>query len=138
MTSRLIAVCFDANDPLGLARFWSGVLGWEMTDDPHDGVTLLPGDDTGFRIRFVYTSEQKSGPNQMHLDPRRGTPRSFRSCSFRTSSRRIEFAAERAPLNAATAHSAANHPSADCNQPDGWVQQTVSSTARTEPGMDGP
>ncbi len=68
MTSQLIALCFDANDPLRLARFWSGVLGWEMTDDPHDGVTLLPGDDTGFRIRFVYTEELKSGQNQMHFD----------------------------------------------------------------------
>ena len=68
MTSQLIALCFDANDPFALARFWSGVLGWEMTDDPLDGVTLMPGDDTGFRIRFVYTPGEKSGPNQMHLD----------------------------------------------------------------------
>jgi predicted enzyme related to lactoylglutathione lyase len=68
MTSQLIALCFDANDPFGLGRFWSGVLGWEMTDDPDHGVTLLPGDDTGFRIRFVYTREQKSGQNQMHFD----------------------------------------------------------------------
>lgn len=68
MPSRLIALCFDANDPVGLARFWSGVLGWEMTDDPDEGVTLLPSDDTGFRIRFVHTREQKSGPNQMHFD----------------------------------------------------------------------
>jgi len=67
MTSQLVALCFDANDPLGLARFWSGVLGWEMTDDPQDGVTLLPDDDTGFRIRFVSTQEQKSGENHMHL-----------------------------------------------------------------------
>ena len=35
MTCRLIALCFDANDPLRLARFWAGVLGWEMVDDPH-------------------------------------------------------------------------------------------------------
>jgi len=34
MTPQLIAFCFDANDPIGLARFWSGVLGWEMTDNP--------------------------------------------------------------------------------------------------------
>src|SRR3954453_23577815 len=33
MTSRLAALCFDANDPSGLARFWSGVLGWEPTAD---------------------------------------------------------------------------------------------------------
>ena len=67
MTSQLVALCIDANDPLGLARFWSGVLGREMTDDPHDGITLLPGDDTGFRIRFLPTQQQKSGPNQVHL-----------------------------------------------------------------------
>ena len=34
MTSQLFALCFDANDPLRLARFWAGVLGWEMVDDP--------------------------------------------------------------------------------------------------------
>ena len=68
MASQLIALCFDANDPLGLARFWSGVLGWEMAEDPQDGVTLLPDDDTGFRIRFVHSQEQKSGPNRMHFD----------------------------------------------------------------------
>ena len=52
MTSHLLALCFDANDPLRLARFWAGVLGWEMADDPHDGIALLPSDDTGFRIDF--------------------------------------------------------------------------------------
>lgn len=68
MTSNLFAVCFDANDPLRLARFWAGVLGWEMADDPDDSITLLPSDDTGFRIRFASTQEQKAGQNQMHFD----------------------------------------------------------------------
>ena len=68
MTSRLIALCFDALDPSALAHFWSGVLGWEVADDPHQGTTLLPSDDTGFRLRFVPTDEPKSGPNQMHFD----------------------------------------------------------------------
>jgi predicted enzyme related to lactoylglutathione lyase len=67
MTSQLVALSFDANDPLSLARFWSGVLDRELTDDPDDGVTLLPGDDTGFRIRFLPTDQQKAGPNQVHL-----------------------------------------------------------------------
>ena len=67
MTSHLFALCFDANDPLRLARFWSGVLGWEMRKDPHDAVVLLPSDDTGFRIRFGQTQQQKAGPNQMHF-----------------------------------------------------------------------
>ena len=68
MTSQLFALCFDASHPLRLAQFWSGLLGWEMTDDPHDGVALLPSDDTGFRIRFVPTQEQKVGQNRMHFD----------------------------------------------------------------------
>jgi predicted enzyme related to lactoylglutathione lyase len=62
------ALCFDALDPAGLAQFWSGVLGWELVDDPRDGVVVLPDDDTGFRLRFVPTQVPKSSPNQMHFD----------------------------------------------------------------------
>jgi len=68
MTSHLHALCFDANDPARLARFWAGVLGREMVDDPLDGIALLPSDDAGFRIEFWPTVAQKSGPNQMHFD----------------------------------------------------------------------
>ena len=64
MTSRLVALCFDANDPHRLARFWAGVLDREIADD---GLTLPPGDATGFSLRFQPTQEQKTGPNQMHL-----------------------------------------------------------------------
>ncbi len=67
MTSQLLALCFDANDPLVLARFWAGVLGWEMAEDP-DGTALSPNDDTGFRIRFLQTEEQKTGKNRLHFD----------------------------------------------------------------------
>jgi predicted enzyme related to lactoylglutathione lyase len=66
MTSHLVALCFDANDPVRLARFWGGVLGWETADD--DGVALLPSDDTGFRIRFLPTRQQKTEQNQSHFD----------------------------------------------------------------------
>jgi len=68
MTSQLFALCFDANDPVRLAGFWAGVLGWEMVDDAYDGIALLPSDDTGFRIRFVASEAQKVGQNQMHFD----------------------------------------------------------------------
>ena len=68
MTSQLMALCIDAHDPLGLARFWSGVLGWEMLEDAEDEIVLLPDDDAGFRIRFAWTDAPKTGPNQMHLD----------------------------------------------------------------------
>jgi predicted enzyme related to lactoylglutathione lyase len=67
VTAQLLALCFDANDPGRLARFWGGVLGWESADDPQ-GSALLPSDDTGFRIRFLATQQQKAGPNQMHVD----------------------------------------------------------------------
>ncbi len=68
MTCHLVALCFDANDPFPLARFWAGVLGWEMADDPQAGIALLPSDDTGFRLRFLPTQEPKVGQNQMHFD----------------------------------------------------------------------
>lgn len=68
MTSQLLAVCFEASRPQRLAHFWSGVLGWEMADDAHDGATILPSDDTGFRIGFLPSREQKDGQNRMHFD----------------------------------------------------------------------
>ena len=68
MTCHLFALCFDANDPPRLARFWAGLLGWETADDRQDGVALLPSDHTGFRIRFLPTQEQKVVQNQMDFD----------------------------------------------------------------------
>jgi predicted enzyme related to lactoylglutathione lyase len=67
MTAHLYALGVDAHDPARLARFWAGVLGWEVADDP-DGIALLPADDTGFRIRFVPTREPKTRQNQAHFD----------------------------------------------------------------------
>ena len=74
MTARLHALCFDADDPARLASFWGGVLHWDQTDDPYDGVALLPTDDTGFRIRMVPSSEPKVEKNRMHLDLTSTTP----------------------------------------------------------------
>lgn len=68
MTCDLHALCFDAHDPARLARFWAGVLGWQMAEETPDGCVLLPSDDTGFRLRFVPTAEPKAGQNHMHLD----------------------------------------------------------------------
>ena len=67
MTSHLVALCCDANDPLRLAHFWAEVLRGEVADDPADGIALLPNDDTGFSIRFQPTREKKTGPNQIHV-----------------------------------------------------------------------
>jgi catechol 2,3-dioxygenase-like lactoylglutathione lyase family enzyme len=68
MACQLVALCFDANDPLVLGRFWAGLLGGEMTDDPPGGIALTLGDDTGFRIRFLASQAKKVGQNQMHFD----------------------------------------------------------------------
>jgi predicted enzyme related to lactoylglutathione lyase len=68
MACHLYALCFDANDPARLARFWAGILGWELSADPEAGVALLPIDDTGFRLRFLATEAPKTDPNQVHFD----------------------------------------------------------------------
>jgi hypothetical protein len=68
MASHFVALCFDANDPLRLARFWAGVLCWEMADAAEDGIALLPSDDTGFKIRFLPTDKLKVGQNRIHFD----------------------------------------------------------------------
>lgn len=43
------------------------MLGWEVADEPGE-ITLVPSDDTGFRICFLPTQEPTAGPNQMHFD----------------------------------------------------------------------
>ena len=68
MASQLLALCVDANDPARLARFWGGVLGWEPADDSYDAIALRPTDDTGFRLRFLPTQDEKTTQNQMHFD----------------------------------------------------------------------
>ncbi len=67
MTSNLVALCIDANEPDRLAPFWAGLLGRETVDDPDGGVALLPSEQPGFRIEFFPTDDPKTGPNQTHL-----------------------------------------------------------------------
>ena len=64
MAVHLVALCFDANDPDRLARFWAGVLDRTVAAD---GLTLQPSDGAGFTIEFRPSQEQKAGRNQMHL-----------------------------------------------------------------------
>ena len=74
MTAQLVALCVDAHDPLLLARFWSGLLGWDQVEDHGDGIALFPDDDTGFRIRFLPSAAEKVRQNQMHFDLTSATP----------------------------------------------------------------
>jgi len=66
MTSRLVALSFDANDPRRLAQFWAEALGWEVADA--DETSLVPTDGTTFQFTFRPVSEPKSAKNPIHLD----------------------------------------------------------------------
>jgi catechol 2,3-dioxygenase-like lactoylglutathione lyase family enzyme len=67
MTLLPVALCFDANDPLRLGRFWADALRWEIYDEPHE-TGLVPTDDTRFRIIFLPVPQKKVGKNRIHLD----------------------------------------------------------------------
>jgi hypothetical protein len=72
--SRLVALCFDAEDPVRLGRFWAAAaLGWEVADGAADGVVgLVPTDGTGFGLRFLPVPgtglPEKIGQNRIHID----------------------------------------------------------------------
>jgi len=68
MTSRLVALCFDANDPLRLARFWAEALHWAIPDETQDLIDLAPTDGTRFGILFLPVPEKKTGKNRIHID----------------------------------------------------------------------
>jgi predicted enzyme related to lactoylglutathione lyase len=68
MTARLVALCIDAQDPPGLARFWAEALRWEVDGETGGEVGLLPTDDTSFRVVFRPVRESKVGRNRIHLD----------------------------------------------------------------------
>ena len=68
MSLRLVALCVDANDPLGLARFWAEALRWEVADETAEEIRRVPTDGTRFPIDFMPVPEPKVGPNRLHLD----------------------------------------------------------------------
>ena len=67
MTSRLISLCMDANDPMLLARFWAAALRWEVVVSDGE-IDLVPTDGTRFGIVFEPVPEPKAGRNRIHLD----------------------------------------------------------------------
>lgn len=68
MSSRLVAVAFEAADPARLAAFWAGLLGRAAATvaGDADGV-LLPGDDTQVGLRFAPGRAVRPGQNRLHL-----------------------------------------------------------------------
>jgi hypothetical protein len=67
MSSRLVAVSFDAHDPDVVAAFWAGMLRRDIVQQA--SAALLPGDDTQVGLRFVDTdaATETPGRNRLHL-----------------------------------------------------------------------
>lgn len=68
MTSRIISLSLDANDPKCLGRFWAAALGWEVEDATAEEIALVPDDRTSFEFLVVPNTEPKFGQNRIHLD----------------------------------------------------------------------
>jgi predicted enzyme related to lactoylglutathione lyase len=68
VTSQLVALTFDAADPLRLARFWATALGWTVNDERPGQVALTPTDGTRFGVWFLPGTADKVGQNRLHLD----------------------------------------------------------------------
>ncbi|MBC9715699.1 VOC family protein [Streptomyces sp. TRM66268-LWL] len=70
MSSRLFSISFDAQDPERLAEFWAGTLGLGRAEEvpAYGGVTLLSGNDAGYRIGFRHSAARKTDQNRLHFD----------------------------------------------------------------------
>jgi predicted enzyme related to lactoylglutathione lyase len=66
--TRIVNLCFDANDPLRLATFWASALGWQIYDETTTEIGVLPTDGTRFILVFVPVPERKTAKNPIHLD----------------------------------------------------------------------
>jgi len=70
MTSRLTSICIDSADPLSLAHFWCGVLGWEIADESDGGISIAPSDRAWPVIDVLPVRDKKVQKNRLHLDLR--------------------------------------------------------------------
>jgi hypothetical protein len=75
MTLRVQCMCFDAEDPAGLARWWAELLGWRITFEEPDEIALEPPagskeDGVVPDLLFLRVPEGKTVKNRLHLDLR--------------------------------------------------------------------
>jgi hypothetical protein len=73
MPTRLVHLVVDANDPVALARFWAGALGWQVAHETPEEVDLWPAgyrypDPVAVPLVFVPVPESQAGKNRVHLD----------------------------------------------------------------------
>ncbi|HET8561645.1 MAG TPA: VOC family protein [Marmoricola sp.] len=77
MSTRFVAVTFDAREPMAVGRFWAELLGREVVGE-HEGV-LLPGDERQVGLRFVAAASSKPGLNRLHLHLTSASPEGQRA-----------------------------------------------------------
>src|SRR6476659_9481502 len=73
MSTRLVHLVVDADEPGRLARFWARALGWEVASEEPDEVDVCPPgfsypDPSALPLVFVPVPEPKNGKNRVHLD----------------------------------------------------------------------
>ena len=70
MSLRWQATCIDSEDPAPLARWWSELLGWPITDEDDDEIYLTPTSAEWPELAFFRVPEAKpaSVKNRLHLD----------------------------------------------------------------------
>ena len=69
LSTRLVRLCFDANDPLRLARFWAAALRWEIEDETDEEVGLVSDGRNALQPSCSFpVPEPKAGKNRLHLD----------------------------------------------------------------------
>ena len=68
MSLRWETTCIDSTDPAPLARWWSELLGWPITDEDEDEVYLTPTSAPWPQLAFFRVPEAKAGKNRLHLD----------------------------------------------------------------------
>jgi hypothetical protein len=73
MSTRLVHLVWDANDPAALGRFGASALGWVIGDAAEDEVDVWPAgyhypDPAAVPLVFVPVPEAKTVKNRVHLD----------------------------------------------------------------------
>lgn len=70
MASTIVVLAIDALDPRKVADFWAAALGWQITDEDDDGVSIAPSTGAWPTIDVFAVPESKSVKNRLHLDIR--------------------------------------------------------------------
>lgn len=63
-------ISIDATDPAALARWWSQVLGWPVTEEDPDEVSIAPADGSATEWLFLRVPDERQVKNRLHPDIR--------------------------------------------------------------------